>query len=135
MLKLMSRTPNSWSANAGPTWAVNAQAALDAGSTHLLAFNEPDLSSQAHMTVNESVTAWKKYMSPFAGKARLGSMAVTNGGSPMGIAYLQAFFEACPQCQQECDFVCLHWYDQAWNVGYYTVRSTIRLSCAGIGAG
>jgi hypothetical protein len=27
-------------------WKKNAQAALDAGSTHLLAFNEPDLGSQ-----------------------------------------------------------------------------------------
>lgn len=70
------------------------------------------------MTVAQSVTAWKQYMSPLVGKgAKLGSMAVTNGGAPMGIAYLQAFFAACPQCAQECEFVALHWYDAAWNTG------------------
>ena len=107
-----------WNAAAGSTWNANAQAAIASGSKHLLAFNEPDLDSQADMMIAQSVTAWKQYMSPLVGKgAKLGSMAVTNGGAPMGIAYLQAFFAACPQCAQECDFVALHWYDAAWNTG------------------
>ncbi|GAA5962665.1 hypothetical protein JCM8115_005911 [Rhodotorula mucilaginosa] len=114
-----------WNAAAGSTWNANAQAAIASGSKHL-AFNEPDLDSQADMTVAQSVTAWKQYMSPLVGKgAKLGSMAVTNGGAPMGIAYLQAFFAACPQCAQECDFVALHWYDAAWNTGYFTVRMSL----------
>ncbi|GAA5982641.1 hypothetical protein JCM10908_006729 [Rhodotorula pacifica] len=110
--------PMLWSANAGSTWSANAQAALSSGSSHLLAFNEPDLSSQSNMTVAQSVAAWKQYMSPFVGKAKLGSMAVTNGGAPMGVAYLQSFFAACPQCAQECDFIALHWYDASWNTGF-----------------
>jgi hypothetical protein len=75
----------------------NAQAAIDTGSTHLLAFNEPDLWSQgasflrllpslrlrltlvtANMAVTASVAGWKAYMSPFVGKAKLVSPAVTN---------------------------------------------------------
>ncbi|POY74961.1 hypothetical protein BMF94_1937 [Rhodotorula taiwanensis] len=108
-----------WSANAGTTWAANAQAALNRGSKHLLAFNEPDLQGQADMTINQSVAAWKQYMSPFVGQAKLGSMAVTNGGAPMGPAYIKAFFDACPECEAEVDFVCVHWYDTAVNLGWF----------------
>lgn len=57
-----------WNAAAGSTWKANAQAAIASGSKHLLAFNEPDLDSQADMTVAQSVTAWKQYMSPLVGK-------------------------------------------------------------------
>jgi len=50
-----------WSDNAGD-WFVNAQKAIDSGSTHLLAFNEPDLVGQADMTIDAVVAGWKKYM-------------------------------------------------------------------------
>lgn len=111
----------SWGPSHASTWAANAKKALDSGSSHLLAFNEPDLNSQADMTVAESVTAWKQYMSPFVGQAKLGSMAVTNGGAPMGPAYIKAFFDACPECEAEVDFVCVHWYDTAVNLGWFKV--------------
>lgn len=119
----------SWDASNTADWADKANAALASGSTHLLAFNEPDLDTQANMPVSESVRAWKEHISPFAGRARIGSMAVTNGQGPMangqdpmGPLYIKRFFEACPQCEQECSFVALHWYDQANNVAYFKVR-------------
>ncbi|GAA5982643.1 hypothetical protein JCM10908_006730 [Rhodotorula pacifica] len=110
--------PMLWSDNAGD-WVKNANAALASGSSHLLAFNEPDLAGQAEMTVEQSVTAWKQYMSPFVGKAKLGSMAVTNGAAPMGTDYIKRFFDACPECEKEVDFIALHWYDSALNSAYF----------------
>ncbi|GAA5894702.1 hypothetical protein JCM8208_006048 [Rhodotorula glutinis] len=111
--------PMLWNDNAGD-WFVNAQKAIDNGSKYLLAFNEPDLVGQADMTIAAVVAGWKKYMSPFKGKAKLVSPAVTNGGAPLGRDYLAAFFEACPTCLAETDAIALHWYDAAWNVGYFT---------------
>lgn len=118
----------SWGPSNTADWADKANAALASGSKHLLAFNEPDLNTQANMAVSESVRAWKEHISPFAGRARIGSMAVTNGqgpmanGDPMGPSYIKRFFEACPQCERECSFVALHWYDQAINVAYFKVH-------------
>ncbi|GAA6039759.1 hypothetical protein JCM8097_004207 [Rhodosporidiobolus ruineniae] len=111
--------PMLWNDNAG-SWATNAQNAINSGSTHLLGFNEPDLDSQANMNVTRAATAWRKYMSPFYGKAKLVSPAVTNGGGTMGRAWLQSFQAACPDCWSQIDAVALHWYDAAWNTGYFT---------------
>ncbi|GAA5838462.1 hypothetical protein JCM11251_003398 [Rhodosporidiobolus azoricus] len=110
--------PMLWNDDAGD-WMTAAQKAIDSGSTHLLGFNEPDLAGQADMDVARAVTAWKKYMSPFYGKAKLVSPAVTNGGDPMGINWLERFRDACPQCWSEIDAVAIHWYDAAWNFGYF----------------
>ncbi|BGP43793.1 hypothetical protein JCM10450v2_007990 [Rhodotorula kratochvilovae] len=110
--------PMLWSDNAGD-WTTNAQKAIDAGSTHLLGFNEPDLVGQADMTIPEAVAGWRKYMSPFFGKAKLVSPAVTNGGYPLGRDYLGFFFGNCTQCLEETEAIALHWYDAAWNVGYF----------------
>lgn len=111
---LVSRSPtklyvglSSWNDNPG-NWFTNAQAALDSGSTHLLGFNEPDLVGQADMTIPETVQAWKTYMSPFYGKAKLVSPAVTNGGFPMGRDYLKHFFGNCTVCYEQTSAVALH---------------------------
>lgn len=77
------------------------------------------------MDVAESVRAWKEYMSPFAGRAKLGSMAVTNGADPKGIAYIKRFFDACPECEQECHMAVVHWYDSSQNVAYFKVSGAL----------
>ncbi|KAK3674483.1 hypothetical protein LTR78_005569 [Recurvomyces mirabilis] len=89
-------------------WAANAQAAINAGSTHLMSFNEPDLSTQANMSPQDAATAWKQYMEPFAGKAKLCAPAVTNGGGEMGLTWLSNFLSACQGCTIDC--VSIHWY-------------------------
>jgi len=99
-------------------WAVNAQKGIDNGATALLGFNEPDLCvpGSACMSLKSSVSAWKTYMQPFAGKALLGSPAVTNGGSTgtnyMGADYLNYFIGNCTGCQ--IDFVNMHWYSNIY---------------------
>jgi hypothetical protein len=90
-------------------WNAAATKAIAAGSTHLMSMNEPDLGSQSNLSPAEAAAGYKTYMMPFAGKAQLGSPAVTNGGSPMGLNWLENFLTACTDCQ--IDFVCIHWYN------------------------
>lgn len=57
-------------------------------------------------------------MEPFAGKAKLISPAITNGGAPMGVAWMKDFLQACSGCH--IDGIAMHWYDSAtvssgWN--------------------
>ncbi|OCF38843.1 hypothetical protein I317_07385 [Kwoniella heveanensis CBS 569] len=108
--------PMLWSDNGDLTssWSSNAQKAINNGATALLSFNEPDLciNGSACMSVTSSVTAYKKYMQPFAGKAMLGSPAVTNGGSPSGLTWLENFIGNCTGCQ--IDFITIHWYSNKW---------------------
>jgi O-glycosyl hydrolase len=89
-------------------WSSNAQAAINAGSTHLMSFNEPDLSSQSNLSPSDAASGFMTYMQPFAGKAKLGSPAITNGGGSMGLTWLGNFFSACSSCT--IDYVPIHWY-------------------------
>jgi len=91
-------------------WISAATKAIASGSTHLMSFNEPDLNTQANLSPDAAAAAYKTYLStPFAGKAQLGSPAVTNGGGAMGLTWLKNFLASCTDCQ--IDFVCIHWYN------------------------
>jgi hypothetical protein len=111
--------PMLWNNNAesAASWASNANAAISAGADTLLGFNEPDLPTQANMDVGTAVSAWKQYMQPFAGKVKLASPAVTNGGSPMGLTYLRNFISSCSGCT--IDVCAIHWYGSATSVDYF----------------
>lgn len=98
-------------------WSAAASTAISAGSTHLMSFNEPDLSTQANLGYAAAAAGYKTYMEPFAGKAKLGAPAVTNGASPMGLTWLESFLSSCTDCT--IDFICIHWYDSASNVAYF----------------
>ncbi|KAI9865637.1 MAG: hypothetical protein M1813_002095 [Trichoglossum hirsutum] len=99
-------------------WTDAANTAISKGGKHLLAFNEPDHPEQANIDPTTAAKDYKTYMNPFAGKARLGAPAVTNGGGNMGLTWLKSFMGACGT---ECsiDFVPIHWYDSASNVEYF----------------
>ena len=56
-------------------------------------------------------------MEPFAGKAKLCSPAITNGGAPMGTAWLESFLSECNDCTIDC--IAFHIYDSATNVQYF----------------
>ncbi|EPS94331.1 hypothetical protein FOMPIDRAFT_1169865 [Fomitopsis schrenkii] len=99
------------------TWATNAQAAIDNGAEFLMGFNEPDLNTQANMTPEQAAQAWTTYMEPFAGKAKLVGPAITNGGAPLGEAWLDQFLGNCTQCT--IDVLAIHIYDSAANEAYY----------------
>jgi len=90
-------------------WSSTATKAIAAGSTALLGFNEPDYSGQANLSPATAATGWTTNMEPFAGKAKLVSPAVTNGGSPMGLTWLSSFISDCSSCT--IDAVAIHWYN------------------------
>jgi hypothetical protein len=100
------------------SWSANAKSAIASGSKHIVAFNEPDLSSQSNMSPGDAAAAYKTYMMPFAGSGvKIGSPSVTNGGAPMGLTWLSDFLTACTDCQ--VDFVTCHWYDSYTNIAYF----------------
>lgn len=98
-------------------WMNEVPKLISSGSRHLLAFNEPDHAGQANMSPESAAEAYKTYMQPWAGQARLGAPAVTNGPAPMGMAWLRNFMNACSGCT--FDFVPVHWYDSATNIAYF----------------
>ncbi|KAB5571868.1 glycosyl hydrolase catalytic core-domain-containing protein [Coniochaeta sp. 2T2.1] len=75
------------------------------GSGHLLGFNEPDIPSQASLSVAQAVAGYRKYMKPFIGRASIGTPAVTNGGYD----WLSQFLNQCTDCG--IDFIAAHWYN------------------------
>ena len=110
-------------------WDASVKAAASAGSTHLMAFNEPDLSSQANLSPAAAAAAYKTYMQPYAGQFKLGAPAVTNGANGMGLDWLDAFITACDGCT--IDFVSIHWYDSASNTEYFQDHVSNATSVAG----
>lgn len=93
------------------SWSTNAQAAIDAGSTHLLSFNEPDNPAQANMGAADAATYHQTYMNPFSGKAKIASPAVTNSNTAgESLDWLQSWIDACDgQCV--FDACAVHWYN------------------------
>ena len=69
------------------------------------------------MTPAQAAQAWAAHMEPFAGKAKLVAPAITNGGAPMGAAWLDQFLGNCTQCT--VDVLAVHIYDAATNEDYY----------------
>ncbi|KAF7351503.1 Glycoside hydrolase family 128 protein [Mycena sanguinolenta] len=95
-----------WNADGIGSLATNAKAANAVG---ILGFNEPDLSSQANMSPEDAASYYSQYISPLSAKGfKLTTPAVTNGGPPTGLAWLDAFLAACTGCAY--DYIALHWY-------------------------
>ena len=115
--------PMLWGQKMYKGWDDAAKSALAAGAKNLMSFNEPDLAAQANMDSATAAADHIKYMNPYAGQARIGSPAVTNGGPTggtdgMGLGWMQNFFDKCAgQCK--VDFLTFHWYDSANNVAYF----------------
>jgi hypothetical protein len=73
------------------------------GHAALLGFNEPDLDSQADMSVELAIELWPRLMET---GLRLGSPGTTQGAK-----WLDEFMEECARRDYRVDFICLHWYD------------------------
>lgn len=93
-------------------WSTRANIAISAGSTHLLAFNEPEQPPSAGgsgMSPQQVIDGWNKYMKPLKDRAKLGSPAVTSqeGSDTAGLPLLKTFLAAFGD---SVDFICVHWY-------------------------
>jgi hypothetical protein len=111
----VSFVPMVWG---GTPNADQLAAAIPAGTQYLLGFNEPNFKSQANMTPSVAAARWPiledvarrrnlKLVSPAVNYC---GDCVSEGGVTYGdpVAYLDAFFAACTQCQ--VDYVAVHWY-------------------------
>lgn len=63
-------------------WQEMAEKSLAKGSTYILGFNEPDMSSQSNMIPSVAAANYRDYITPFKERAKLVSPAVTSSISP-----------------------------------------------------
>ena len=99
-------------------WSSAAQAAIDAGSTALMAYNEPDMPASeggSDIPYDTAAQHYAQYMNPFAGKALLGAPAVTSdrSDSSKSLGYLGNFLTSCKNYGCHIDFISIHWYGDA----------------------
>ena len=95
--------PMVWGAGSvNPTQLGQAQSL---GST-LLAFNEPDMSGQANMSVDQALSLWPQLQ---ATNLRLGAPAVAYGADTPG-GWLDQFISGASARNYRVDFIPLHWY-------------------------
>lgn len=93
------------------TWATNAQAAIDAGSTCLLSFNEPDNAEQSNIDAATAASWHQEHMNPFSGKARIGAPSITNSNiAGESLDWFNSWVSACGGAC-DYDFVPVHWYN------------------------
>ncbi|BBB00902.1 putative RNA polymerase ECF subfamily sigma factor [Actinacidiphila reveromycinica] len=95
--------PMIWGADSA---SATALAQAKAAGPYLLGFNEPDMSGQANMTVDQALALWPQLES--AGKV-LGSPAVAYGADTSG-GWLDRFMTGARQKGYRVDFITLHWY-------------------------
>lgn len=94
------------------------------GVTKLFASNEPDNAGQANLKAADAATVYKAYMQPFAGKAKLATPAITNGGGSAGLNYMSDFLNACNGCT--FDFINVHHYLQRTDVNVDQAVSALK---------
>jgi hypothetical protein len=99
-----------------------AAAALPAGATYLLGFNEPNFFEQANLSARAAAQLWPQLESIANAKGLdLVSPAVNFCGDDASktgpchdtnpVSYLEEFFAACTNCR--VDYVAVHWYNCA----------------------
>ena len=100
-------------------WQASIERALSDGSNYILGFNEPDMSTQACLSPPVAAGYYKTYITPFHGRAKLASPAVTSSTSTnMGLQWLDMFMKACSSCS--ISVIAVHWYgDSADNFKSY----------------
>ncbi|KAJ1338186.1 glycosyl hydrolase [Microdochium nivale] len=109
--------PMLWGPQHTDGWTKHAETGIANGATALLSCNEPDIASQANISPAAAAQFHIANMNPFAGKARIGSPAISSSQNKnQGIDYLGQFFAACAgQCV--VDFCAVHWYGPGGNAG------------------
>jgi RNA polymerase sigma factor (sigma-70 family) len=79
----------------------------------LLGFNEPDMSAQSNMTVEQALDLWPKLQ---ATGLRLGSPAVADNAATPG-SWLDRFMAGAAARGYRVDFITVHWYGSDFRPG------------------
>jgi hypothetical protein len=90
-----------------------ALAQAERSGPELLTFNEPDLTSQADMSVKQALSVWPKLM---ATKLQLASPAVATGAATPG-GWLDRFMKGAKQRHYRVNFIAVHWYGADFRTG------------------
>ena len=86
-------------------------------STEALAFNEPDQSNQANMTVAAAIAQWPSLMQS---GLRVGAPAVSSSGvSGQGLSWLYSFMSQATNLGYRVDFIPVHIYKCSWTTTQY----------------
>ncbi|PYH87755.1 hypothetical protein BO71DRAFT_404393 [Aspergillus ellipticus CBS 707.79] len=101
--------PMMWGTSSVSGWTSAVKTALSKGSTHILGFNEPDMSSQADMSASSAASLYKEYITPYGDRATLISPAVTSSTtSGQGLDWFKSFMDDCSSCNVSA--LAVHWY-------------------------
>jgi hypothetical protein len=101
--------PMLWGAKDFGGWFTAVETALSSGSSYILGFNEPDMTSQADMSASQAASYYQTYITPYSGKAKLISPAVTSSTtSGMGLSWFEEFMGDCSSCG--ISGLAVHWY-------------------------
>lgn len=103
--------------------SVQSQIREGANISHVLAFNEPDMTANVGGSSIDPTTAahvWRQEIEPLASLGvKLGSPACSSG--PAGVSWMQDFLQACSECT--IDFMAVHFYGDfqglASHIGQY----------------
>ncbi|KAF3386497.1 Alkali-sensitive linkage protein 1 [Penicillium rolfsii] len=101
--------PMLWGAKDFGGWFTAVETALSSGSEYIMGFNEPDMSSQANMSPSEAASYYNTYITPFSGKAKLISPAVSSSTTAgLGLSWFEEFMGDCSSCG--ITGLAVHWY-------------------------
>lgn len=83
---------------------------------HILAFNEPDIESQAGMTPDEAVNEFMKELQPLADKG----VSVSSPQMVYDLGWLEDFMKKCKSKGCKISFIALHWYGGQQDLDAFT---------------
>nr|UIC79394.1 glycoside hydrolase superfamily protein [Penicillium expansum] len=101
--------PMLWGTNFFGAWVTAIETALSSGSSYILGFNEPDMTSQANMSPADAASYYQTYITPYSGQAKLISPAVTSSTETgLGLDWFESFIGSCSSCG--ISGLAVHWY-------------------------
>ncbi|KXG50940.1 Glycoside hydrolase, superfamily [Penicillium griseofulvum] len=124
--------PMLWGPKMFGGWVTAIETALSSGSTYILGFNEPDMPSQANMSPSDAANYYMTYITPWSGKAKLISPAVTSSTQAgFGLDWFESFIGSCSGCG--ISGLAVHWYgDDADNFKTFVTNAVDTASKHGL---
>jgi len=102
--------PMFWGPSQWGSWNDRLQEMYRNHPKHVMAFNEPDVSSQSNMNPYEAAQIFMEQIQPWANRgALLGSPAIV-----WDLNWMATFLEQIHHKGGDVHFICLHWYG-SWN--------------------
>lgn len=101
--------PMLWGTQYFGGWVTAIESALSSGSDYIMGFNEPDNTAQANLSPSDAASYYNQYITPYSGRAKLISPAVTSNVAPgTGLSWFTEFMAGCSSCG--ITGLAVHWY-------------------------